>query len=197
MAQSKREIEIFQTLRHRYYTYGICEEKCLCREGYAHHAHYPPHRHVLHQYVSTSISSDYATYVKQHASKRASIGRNESGDFQYLPHKEGSQNGPLRCRRIHGIQGIGRIIRAYPLFPSLPRPPQAASGIISHVRAVDIQLTYNFQNLPHKEGSQNGPLRCRRIHGIQVYNHHGSAYCFLHSPDPPRPHRVSFPMSEQ
>ena len=30
LAQSKREIEIFQTLRHRYYTYGIRSEEKVC-----------------------------------------------------------------------------------------------------------------------------------------------------------------------
>ena len=77
LAQSKREIEIFQTLRHRY-TYGkLCEEN-VCAEKNIFIT--PPHRHVLHSYVSLSISYVIMqhTWSNMQASVQASVETNRT-----------------------------------------------------------------------------------------------------------------------
>eukprot|EP00959_Pyramimonas_sp_CCMP1952_P278866 5830856-Pyramimonas_sp.AAC.1 len=52
-------------------------------ESAKHHTHYPPHRHVLHQHVLLSISSDHVTCEKNSSySYHPSTGRNETGGFR-------------------------------------------------------------------------------------------------------------------
>ena len=133
--------------------------------------------------------------MKQHASKRASIGRNESGDFQTAVGRF-----TVRSASVSVYPRFTRItiIRVYPLFPSLPQ--STAPGRIGYHfprwnnrNTTDLQpsaISYIWKGLQDVI-----PLRCRRIHGKQVNNNHENAYCILHSPDRPRPHRVSVPMN--
>ena len=121
------------------YVWNIMWRKCLCREEYIHYP--PPQTCPSLVCIVKHILRDHATYMKQHASKRASIGRNESGDFQTAVGRFTVRSASVSAYpRFTGIT----IIRVYMLFPSLPQPPQAASGIISHVGTTGIQLTYNL-----------------------------------------------------
>ena len=86
--------------------------------------HYPPPQTCPSLVcIVKHILRDHATYKKQHASKRASIGRNESGDFQTAVGRFTVRSASVSAYpRFTGIT----IIRVYPLFPSLS--PVVLSG---------------------------------------------------------------------
>ena len=121
LAQSEREIEIFQTLRHRY-TYGILCEENVCAEKNIFIT--PPTdmsftRMYRQAYLTWSCNIHEATCKQacKHRSKR--IGRLPNGSSGRFTVRSASVSVYPRFTRI-------TIIRVYPLFPSLS--PVVLSG---------------------------------------------------------------------
>ena len=103
------------------YVWKICEEN-VCAEKNIFITP-PPQTCPSLVCIVKHILRDHATYTKQHASKRASIGRNESDDFQTAVGRF-----TVRSASVSVYPRFTRItiIRVYPLFPSLS--PVVLSG---------------------------------------------------------------------
>ena len=163
---------------------NVCPEKNI---------HYPPPQTCPSLVcIVKHILRDHATYMKQHASKRASIGRNESDDFQTAVGRF-----TVRSASVSGIHGLQELQSSECTRCFLRSRQSCYLGTQfprrSNRYTTDLQpsaISYIWKGL-----QDVNPLRCRRIHGKQVNNNHENAYCILHSPDRPRPHRVSVPMN--
>ena len=148
------------------YVWNIMWRKCLCREEYIHYP--PPQTCPSLVCIVKHILRDHATYMKQHASKRASIGRNESGDFQTAVGRFTVRSASVSAYpRFTGIT----IIRVYPLFPSLSPVVLSGYSIPTSEQQVHNWLT-TFRHLVHLEGftgrhPASSHLSCQRDTGEQ------------------------------